>query len=197
VEQEISKRMKMIPHLSSLLDIKRSTVEIAARFVQKLCLCCFIPFLAVSLFLPNVSSASDETFVRVISNDKDLQSCLVGLFKERLGGAVTVSNDLFSTTDSPYAEVVVLCDAHEPMIVDRTGRPIGTQALTACASTLEVFPGRKFVAAVPDETKPSVDVSRLSQRLALRSTVGQITPMCKQIAVDLGRQLYDWLLRVR
>ena len=92
--------------------------------------------------------AEDEkNFVRVVSNNDDLEACLIATIQSRVRG-LTVTRDLFDRPTGPYVELIALCEPRKPLIRDRAGRPIATQSLLVCATTVNAFPGGEFWATL-------------------------------------------------
>jgi hypothetical protein len=148
--------------------------------------------LAIGFDTETTQAEEDRNFVRVDSNNDDLEACLIATIQSRVHG-VTVTRDLFDRPAGPYVELIALCEPRKPLIRDRAGRLIATQSLLVCATTVNAFPGRDFWTDLGIDRAATRGLMGLSRRMAVFGSAGTPTGLCEEIGLKAGKQLYHWL----
>jgi len=143
----------------------------------------------------NPTQLANERLIRIVTNNKDLEVCLVNRFSTALD-AVTITTDLFRTSPGPYAEVTTICETKKPIVRDRYGQPLATLAIDMCATTVDAYQGTAFWDGIANTGVPTSRLKRLSRRLTIIAAAGEISSICEKITVDGGRHVVDWMLDI-
>lgn len=158
--------------------------------------------LALAVYLSNGALAPSslraqpegaKSFIKIVSNEKDIEACLVSTIRER-GAGLWITSNLFDVPEGPYAELITLCEHRRPLVRDRAGRILVTQDIHVCSTTIDAYPGLDFWRSngIPKDRLKAV--AKLSERILSLPAAGTPTSLCEEIGLEAGKRLYKWLI---